>query len=247
MVSPARRERHFHRIVEPAARQPLESCAVRPHAPDSRSQPVVRPPVLGMDVEAVPSVREVQVPVGAEDRTVQAGGIRREIPSRDHYFPDIGPAVVVSILETEQVGRRGDVQAAAIPDGPSRQGQFVRKDGGAVVHAVAVAILQQPDDVIGIPHHLRRSLEYSPTTRTGTAARVRRPSPSSGTTSSPAPADLLDLEPCRNPQPRRSRRRSKQQNRRPGKPRNATEAGDPAWKCPHRSLPSPQAQHHTTE
>ena len=72
-----------------------------------------------MNVEAVASVRQVKVPVGAEDRTVQAGGIRREIPARDHHFPDLGYAVVVAIFETKQVGRRGDIQAAAIPDRPA--------------------------------------------------------------------------------------------------------------------------------
>src|SRR5262249_49904843 len=64
------REDHFYRIVEAAAREPVESGAVGPDAPDTRSLPFELAAVAGGDVEAVPAVGEVEQTVGSEDRTV---------------------------------------------------------------------------------------------------------------------------------------------------------------------------------
>src|SRR5439155_24614880 len=66
-------------------------------------------------------------------------------PSCENHFPFVGDAVVVRILEIEQVGNRTHEHSAAIAMDGRRPAQTLRKDGRVVKAAIAISVLQPPD------------------------------------------------------------------------------------------------------
>ena len=94
------------------------------------ARPLYSRPSLVLNVEAVAAIREVEIAVRPEERPVQTGGIGRHRPAGNHDFALVGDAVAIGVVEAQQIGRRGDVEAAAIPDGAGRERQVVGEDRG---------------------------------------------------------------------------------------------------------------------
>ena len=102
----------------------------------------------------MPPVREVEPAVGAEEGTVQTGGVGRQRPSGDHHVAPVGHTITIGVLEPEQVGRRGHIECIAIPHGAGGQGEMIGEDLAMIEYAVAVPVLQQPDLVVRVLLHL---------------------------------------------------------------------------------------------
>ena len=147
-------EYQLDRIVETAAGYPLQTAAIRAHPPDARGQALEDLAFLGRDIEAVAAIAQVEPAVRTHERTVQTGRIGREVPAVNDHFAMVGHAVVIRVVETDQIGWGRNIEAAAIPDGACGERKVVREDGAAVVDPVTVGVFQHPDMVIRLGGHL---------------------------------------------------------------------------------------------
>ena len=102
------------------------------------------------------AVCEIKPAVRAEERSVQAGRVGREMPACDDHFPLIRHPIAIGVPQPDQVRRSRHVEAAVIPDSAGGKRQLVREDRAPVVDPVAVGVLQHADHVIGFGRHLVR-------------------------------------------------------------------------------------------
>jgi hypothetical protein len=69
----------------------------------------------------------------------------------------VGHAIVIRVVEADQIGWGRDIEAAAIPNRACGERKLVREYGAPVVDPVGVGIFQHPDTVIRLCRHLSGS------------------------------------------------------------------------------------------
>ena len=103
--------------------------------------------VLLLHRVSLAAVRPIEATVRVQARTMAVGAVGGPGEAVHEELALLGHAVVVRIGELPDTGGRGDEQAAIGPATSLGYGKFVREDGAAFEHAVAVPVLEHEDAV----------------------------------------------------------------------------------------------------
>src|SRR5439155_26775904 len=133
---------------------PFQPRAIRAATPDSRCLPLHHRALLGLNLVTVATICQIQPAIRAQKWTVEAGGVGREIPSRQYNFTSVGNAVIVCVIEANEIGWRSDVEALPVPNSPSRHREFIGKDLAPIIDPIPIQVLQKADAEFRVRLHL---------------------------------------------------------------------------------------------
>ena len=139
-------ERDLHGIVHAAAADDLDLRSVGPAAEHSRGAALHPRPVGAVDRMSMAPVGPVEPAVGAEERSVDVGGVAARSEFRDDL---LALHAAVGLGEFPDARGRAD-ERAAVPQRAHREGEFVGEDDALVERAVAVGVLEA-DHPMGRP------------------------------------------------------------------------------------------------
>ena len=123
----AGQEGNLDQVHEPAAND-LRSRAIRPAADEGAALALKMRTLAGREPIPVRHAhRHVEESVGSEDEAVETAVVGVAEAGKDHG-PAVGAAVAVAVLESDQVGRVGDVEPAVAPGQSHREDQSIGKD-----------------------------------------------------------------------------------------------------------------------